>query len=56
MGAAGAWKALLREAERRAEATKAEPRDKRRAKLARWLQYRGHGWDTVKDVMRELGL
>lgn len=31
-------------------------RHTRRAKLARWLQYRGHNWDTVKRVMREVGL
>lgn len=53
---AGAWEALLAQAARRAELSAGEDPQKRRAKLARWLQYRGHSWDTVKRLLREVGL
>ncbi|GBF88994.1 hypothetical protein Rsub_01493 [Raphidocelis subcapitata] len=48
-----AWAQLLEQARRRADMSRGEDIMKRRAKLARWLQYRGHNWDTVKRVMRE---
>ncbi|KAI8468890.1 MAG: regulatory protein RecX [Monoraphidium minutum] len=51
-----AWEQLVEQARRTVERTEGEDSHKRRAKLARWLQYRGHGWDTVKKVMKEVGL
>ena len=50
------WEQLVRQAARRAELSQGERPDKRRAKLARWLAYRGHGWDTVRQVLKEVGL
>jgi hypothetical protein len=36
------WRQLVEQARRRADLSRGEDLQKRRAKLARWLQYRGH--------------
>eukprot|EP00877_Chromochloris_zofingiensis_P006730 jgi/Chrzof1/230/Cz01g08030.t1 len=51
-----AWSELIEAAQRHANTSAGQPVDKRRAKMARWLQYRGHDWATVKRVLKELGL
>ena len=56
-GARARWRALVaaaREQARRSESL--ADLEKRRARLSRWLAARGHCWDTVSAVMREVGL
>jgi SOS response regulatory protein OraA/RecX len=50
------WSSLVEAARaqaRRSAGLAADPR-KRRARLARWLAARGHGWDTVAAVLKEV--
>ncbi|KAF8064637.1 ccdc77 [Scenedesmus sp. PABB004] len=49
-----AWVHLVEVCRQRAEHTRGEPAQKRRAKLAAWLQRRGHGMSTIFRVFAEL--
>lgn len=53
---ASRWRALVAAAREQARRGEALAPDKRRARLARWLAARGHSWDTVAALVREVGL
>lgn len=54
---AARWRALVAAAREQARRSESEPSaEKRRARLGRWLAARGHSWDTVSALAREVGL
>uniref|UniRef100_A0A383VNC9 Regulatory protein RecX n=1 Tax=Tetradesmus obliquus TaxID=3088 RepID=A0A383VNC9_TETOB len=50
------WQQLVEMCRRRADLTRTEPQQKRRAKLASWLQRRGHTMSTIFRIFEALGI
>ncbi|KAF6256025.1 RecX family-domain-containing protein [Scenedesmus sp. NREL 46B-D3] len=50
------WEHLVEVCRRRAELTRMEPQQKRRAKLAGWLQRRGHTMSTIFRIFEAVGI
>ncbi|WIA18771.1 hypothetical protein OEZ85_003456 [Tetradesmus obliquus] len=50
------WQQLVEMCRRRAELTRTEPQQKRRAKLASWLQRRGHTMSTIFRIFDDVGI
>lgn len=55
-GARARWRALVAASREQARRSESVAPEKRRARLARWLAARGHSWDTVTALVREVGL
>ncbi|CAL8464146.1 g3681 [Coccomyxa elongata] len=47
---------LLESAHRQAHLTRGMPSETRRRRMVAWLQRRGHSWDTISSLLRELAL
>lgn len=47
---------LLETAQRQAHLTKGMPSETRRRRMVGWLQRRGHSWDTISSLLREMAL
>jgi len=47
---------VLETAQRQAHLTRGLPSETRRRRLVAWLQRRGHSWDTISSLLRELAL
>jgi regulatory protein len=55
-GARSRWRALVAAAREQARRSESADPEKRRARLYRWLASRGHSYDTVSALVREVGL
>ncbi len=53
---AGLDQQLLASAQRQAQLTRGFPLETRRRRLVSWLQRRGHSWDTISAILRQLTL
>ena len=47
---------LLESARRQTEVTRGMPLQTRRRRMVAWLERRGHSWDTISQVLRNLEL
>lgn len=47
---------LVGSAQRQAHLTRGFPAETRRRRLVAWLQRRGHSWDTVSAILKELSM
>ncbi len=54
--AAGLKQDLVESAQRQAHLTRGIPSETRRRRLVGWLQRRGHTWDTISAILKELSL
>ena len=52
--AAGLKQELVDSATRQAHLTRGSPPETRRRRLVAWLQRRGHSWDTISAILKEL--
>ncbi len=45
---------LVDSAQRQIHLTRGSPLETRRRRLVAWLQRRGHSWDTISAILKEL--